>query len=283
VRTLLSLRRSDDLLWITRPDDLNILPGGGPALVADLRETERKLRARGAEMRSERSASSVHRTRAVILSALEDPSAESEASRAVELAPDSPDAFMVRARVRRRSGKREGALSDVERALSLSPGDPRLLELRGALKTEAGKPEAAIVDFDRAILRGAPSSIRVPRATALMALGNYELAIRDWSLALEDDAEEPEAYIGRATALIRLSQTDRALVDLNQAIDWAAESPALLTRITAKYAFCLGDRPDRLSHWLRLAARTWAAWKAAASARESTATVQAASAASSSH
>ena len=85
------------------------------------------------------------------------------------------------------------------------------------------------------------------------------MAVRDWSLALEDDAEDPEAYLGRAAALIRLNRADRALVDLDQAVDWASESPVLLARITATYAVCLTARPDRLPRWLRLARRTWSA------------------------
>src|SRR5262249_9759732 len=44
VRTLLALSRVDELLWISRPDDLTILPGGGPALTANLREAEKKLK-----------------------------------------------------------------------------------------------------------------------------------------------------------------------------------------------------------------------------------------------
>ena len=261
VRTLLALRRIDDMLWITRPDDLTVLPGGGPALAADLREAEKKLQSRAAANRSQPSASSFHRARAVILSALNDPAALAEASQAITLSPDSPDAYIVRARVRRRSGDRQAALADVESALELVPGDPRLLELRGELKTETGNPTAALVDFDRAILRGASSSVRKPRAVALMAVGKYDAAVRDWSLALDEDAEDPEAYLGRATALIKLDRADRALVDLDQAADWAAGSPILLARITARYAVCLGARPDRLSRWLRLVRRTWSAWK----------------------
>ena len=96
-----------------------------------------------------------------------------------------------------------------------------MLELRGILKTEAGNPTAALVDFDRAILRGASISVRVPRALALMAAGKNDAAVRDWSVALDEDAENAEAYLGRATALIRLNRADRALVDLDQAADWA--------------------------------------------------------------
>src|SRR5439155_9229208 len=130
---------------------------------------------------------------------------------------ESADAHLVRARVRRRSGHRLAALADVESALALVPADPRLLELRGVLKTETGNPEGALIDLDRAILRGAQGTVRVPRALALMALGRDEAAVRDWSLALDDDPEDPEAYLGRARARIRLRLHDRALVDLEQA------------------------------------------------------------------
>jgi len=260
VRTLLALHRVEDLFWLNRPDDLTILPGGGPSLKADLREADKRLHAMDGGNRAVALAGRIPRTRAVILSALNDRSALAEASRAVALAPESSDAYLVRAWVRRRSGDRRAALADVESALTLVPGDPRLLELRGILKSETGNPGGALIDLDRAILRGAPMTVRVPRALTLMALGRDEAALRDWSLALDADPEDPEVYLGRARALIRLGRPDRALVDLEQAADWAADNPILLPRITAAYALCLGSRLDRLPRWLRLARRAWSAW-----------------------
>jgi len=268
VRTLLALHRVDDLSWLNRPDELTILPGGGPALQADLREADKRLRSAAVENRQAAPPSRIHRTRAVILSALNDPSAEIEASRAIALTPELADAYLVRAWVRRRSGDRRGALADVESALALVPGDPRSLELQGILKTETGNPGGGLVDLDHAILRGARTTVRAPRALALMALGRDEAAVRDWSLALDDDPEDPEAYLGRARALIRLGRHDRALVDLEQAADWAADNPMLLPRITAAYAPCLGARPDRFPRWLRLARHAWSAWIASARSGE---------------
>jgi Tfp pilus assembly protein PilF len=205
----------------------------------------------------------MHRTRAVIYSALGDPAALPEATRAIALAPESADGYMVRARVRRRSSDLRGALADAERALALDPGDPRALELRGVLKTETGDPRQALTDLDRAIVRGAQASVRVRRAVTLMALGQDEEATREWSNALKDDPENPEAYLGRARAHVRLRQIDRALVDLEQAADWAAGNPGLSIRITFVYASCLGSRPDRLARWRSLAQRALSAWIAA--------------------
>jgi tetratricopeptide (TPR) repeat protein len=265
-RTLLALGRVDALFGLARPDDLTILPRGGPSLQADLRAADAKLEEMVKGKQEGMWLARSHRTRAVILSALDDPRGELAASRAVALAPESADAYLVRAWVRRRSGNRRAAVADVETALDLAPGDPRALELRGRLKTEMGNADGALIDFDRAILRGASGRIRAPRALALSALGRDEQALRDWSLALEDDPEDPQAYLGRARALYRLRLPDRALVDLEQAAVYAADNPRQLARITAYYALCLLSRPDRFPRWLRLARSTWSAWLAFARA-----------------
>ncbi len=268
IRTLLALHRVEDLLWLDRPDNLTILPGGDASILADLREADRRLQSMTEENRAVGAAARIFRTRSVFLSALDDRSALAVASHAIALSPESPDTYLVRARVRRRFGEPRAALADVEFALALAPGDPRLLELRGVLKTESGYPERAMIDLDRAILRGAPVTVRVPRALALTAIGRDEAAFSDWSLALDADPEDPEAYLGRARSLIRLRRIDRALVDLEQAADWAANNSVLLPRITSAYALCLPARPDRFPRWLRLALRAWSAWVNTAQSRQ---------------
>src|SRR5262249_36838486 len=128
----------------------------------------------------------VHRTRAVFLSALGDPGAEVEASRAIALAGGSPDAYLVRARVRPRAGDVQGAMADVEAGLAREPGDPRLLELSGLLKAETGHPGAALVALGQAVVRGAPGTVHAAKGLALMALRRDEASLEEWSLALED-------------------------------------------------------------------------------------------------
>ena len=201
---------------------------------------------------------------AVLLSALGEPAAETEASRAIALAPQSADAFLVRARVRRRSGDRREALADIESGLTLEPGHPHLLELRGLLEAEMGHPRMALIDLNRALIRGARGAVRISRARTLMALGREEAAIEDWSFALADDPEDPLLYLGRARTLIRLRFWDRALADLEQAADLAVDNARLWTRIACAYATCLPARPDRFPRWLAHARRAWSAWTATA-------------------
>ncbi|MGO9923982.1 MAG: protein kinase domain-containing protein [Isosphaeraceae bacterium] len=264
IRTLLALHRAEDLCWLNQPDDLTLLPGGGPSLQADLRATAERLLAPAGAGKPGRATSRIHGAKAVLLSALNDRAALREATRAIELAPESAEAHLVRARVCRRSGDRRAALAEVDLGLALVPFDGRFLELRGALKTEMGNPEAGLIDLDRAIVRGAEAGARRSRALALMALRRDEDAVREWTNALDDDPEDPQAYLGRARAMRRLGLCDRALVDLGQAVDWASDNPLILTRITIAYAGCLASRPDRLPRWLALVRRTWSTWFALA-------------------
>jgi serine/threonine protein kinase/Tfp pilus assembly protein PilF len=257
IRTLIAQGRVEELLWLNDPDDVAELPGGGRSWRTDLRAATVKL---GAESEAGRIAPALAaRTRAVLESSMGRPQAAAEANRAVALAPQSADSYLVRARVRRRLRDTEGALSDVESALAIAPGDPRLLELRGTLKTESGNSQAALIDLNRAAVRGARGTIRAAKARTLLALGRSEAATEEWSLALEDDPEDPLAYLGRAQALIRLARWDRALVDLDQAAIWAVDNPGLLARIMVSYARCLLARPGRASRWIALARRSWSA------------------------
>ncbi len=127
-----------------------------------------------------------------------------------------------------------------------------------------GNPSAALIDLDHAVMRGARGTVRIPRARALMALGQDEAAVREWSLAVENDPEDPQAYLGRAMALLRRGLRDQAQVDLEQAADGAANRPALLARIAVTYASCLGSSPERLPRAFALARRAWSAWVATA-------------------
>ena len=266
VRTLLALGRIDELSWLDQPDNLEILPAGGRSLQADLRAALARLEPSNRE-RGQASASQprIHRLRAVLLSALHNPSAEAEASRAIAVAPESAENYLVRARVRRRAGDRQRALGDVESALLLLPDDPRLLELGGLLKAEAGKPGAG---------PGRPRSCHHPRGSGdgLDSQGPDSHGPGPvWSSRQGLGTRRgvrPGGPSGTPMAArwpcSAWELVDQALVELEEAADWAGDRPELLARITLTYARCLGSRPARLRRWMALAGRTWSAWMRAA-------------------
>jgi hypothetical protein len=102
-----------------------------------------------------------------------------------------------------------------------------------------------------------------------MTLGRDEEAVREWTLARDDDPEDPRLYLGRARALIRLRRWARALADLDEAADRAGDHPALLVPITLAAAAYLPARPDRFPQWLAQARRTFAALCARCASSES--------------
>jgi tetratricopeptide (TPR) repeat protein len=240
---------------LDQPEELALLPEVGGSLTSDLRAASERL-----HISTEHSHSAAgHRALAVVLCALHDPRCETEATLAVSLEPGSAVALLVRSRVRRGMGDGAGALRDVESALALSAGDARLLELRGRLRTEAGEPEAGLADLDRATAGGARPALQIARGRALLLLGREEAALRAFTLAVELDSEDPNAYLERAEALIRSRRPGQALVDVERAADWATDNRVLLARSIALYTRILPVRPDRVSRWLMFHGRFWTA------------------------
>jgi tetratricopeptide (TPR) repeat protein len=255
-RTLLALGRAHELP-LAPPEQWTSLPVGGPSLEADLRRSASRL---GSEpFESDSAMLRALMTRALLLSALRDPEAEVEADRAVTLAPLSAQVYLVRAWVRHHRGGIEDALADVSRGLSLQPDHPLLWRERGRLHRDAGLLTAALADFDHSLRHHADNAVRGDRAAVLLALGEPDEAIRDGSLALAYDPDDPRAYLGRARAFLRLRHWDQALADLEQAAGWADGQPRLLMEIALAYARCLPHRPQRLSRVLGLVRQAWAA------------------------
>ncbi|MGP0066504.1 MAG: protein kinase domain-containing protein [Isosphaeraceae bacterium] len=252
-RALLAARRFDSLQF-DRPESLWLLPVGGDRLEADLRLAANGL-ARLAAGRDEM-AYRATLTRAVILAALgEADKAFIAASRALALSPFSPYAYLIRARILDFSGNRQAAFADVERGLAIRLDEPGLIELHGSLLQASGDPRGAIQDYNRAIARGELDGIHVRKASALVAVGQYNEAIVEWSLALRRDPELPEAFLGRARTHILLDHPELALADLEQAASWAHSDPRIEIAIVAAYLRCLAARPDRLPRILDLTRR----------------------------
>ncbi|QEH33350.1 Serine/threonine-protein kinase PknH [Aquisphaera giovannonii] len=262
LRCLLACRRPEDLIWLDQPEDLEILPTAGRPVLADIEAVLQALARMSDKRASTVSPGRIHRARAVILSALHDPAAEAAAELATSLAPDSPEAYLVRGRVDRRAGRVEAAMEDVRNGLALHPGEPRLLELMALLELDAGRPSAALQDADRALAQGARGTIRLTRATIFSRLGRREEAVRSWAEALREDPEDPRAYLGRAAELLALGRSDEATADLDNAADWAGDNPRLLSRVVRLYIRCAITRPQRRDRVWVLARRVLAAWRA---------------------
>jgi eukaryotic-like serine/threonine-protein kinase len=241
------------------PDDVDRLPAGGRLLEADLHAVAAKMRIAAEEAKRGTVSPvglSTRMIRAAVLSALGNHTeALAEADRAVALGPLSAEARLLRARARRRAADPACAMADVESGLALAPGDTRLQTLCGRLLIEEGRPVEALATLDRAVALGAGQRARAARAEALWILARYQESMADWTLALRDDPEDADAFVGRARCFARLGRWEPALADLESAVDWSYDRPAVLARAALVYATCLTERPNRLSRVLGVAFR----------------------------
>jgi tetratricopeptide (TPR) repeat protein len=255
-RTVLAARRAEHL-DLDQPQTLALLPLGGRRLEADLRAAADAL-ARIATARGE-TAYRALLTRSVILAFLgESKAAIADASRALALSPFSVEAYLVRARIGSFVGDRAEAMRDVERGLAIQVDHPGLIELHGVLRQAEGDLRGALEDYDWAIAWGAVDDVHSRKASALVAVGDYEAAIHEWSLALRRDPELPEAFLGRARTYLQIRDrdlTDLALADLEQAASWAHSDARFEAAVVGAYLQCLKARPDRLPRLLTLAGR----------------------------
>jgi serine/threonine protein kinase/Tfp pilus assembly protein PilF len=253
-RCLLAAGQYDELV-LERPEEIGLLPVGEDALTADLRAAAAEL-----ERRPRQQDSATHRSllcQAVILSSLgEHPRALHALDTASAITRFSTRAYLIRARVLDQASDRPGALRAIEQGRELEPDDPGLLELEGALQTSLGHPDLGLASLDRAIARSPNQFAHMHRANALVALDRHESAVVEWTRALNEDPELPQAYLGRARSYVRLRVWDRALADLEQAAAWAHSDVPLQTRVLLTYACCLPRRFEHAERWMTLARRT---------------------------
>ncbi|MFG3712569.1 tetratricopeptide repeat protein [Micromonospora sp. NPDC047730] len=110
--------------------------------------------------------------------------AETDARAGLALAPQEPALLCTLGLIR----SERGSLAEADHLLSQAlAGDPELVEAwtnRAAIRFERGDVPAALADLDRAVALSAAPVPRYNRGTALMRLGRWEEAARDFTHAL---------------------------------------------------------------------------------------------------
>jgi tetratricopeptide (TPR) repeat protein len=126
---------------------------------------------------------------------------------------------------------------------------------RGRLLASRGKYRQAIADFNEALGRGSAPADRpiagaahVARATSHFALGAYDDAIADFTLALQADENFYSAYFGRGLALMKQRKWHEATRDLDKATRFGTNTwEAHLALAIAWHA--LGRLEDAINHY----------------------------------
>lgn len=146
-----------------------------------------------------------------------------QAERVLELDPENPRGYSLRAAVRSKQGQTQAALKDYKTAIDMSKDNPQLrfasLLSRGLLHNDLGQKEQAREDF-KAASRLSPKNTTALYNLALMSydLKKYQSAVLEFSKVLALEPENFRAFICRSNCHRQLGHYKRALKDMEKAL-----------------------------------------------------------------
>ncbi|NIM01155.1 MAG: tetratricopeptide repeat protein, partial [Acidobacteria bacterium] len=195
--------------------------------------------------------------------ALGDDAAALEAiDRSIELEPGYPASYRRRAQWRLESDDATAAEQDFRRAIRMAPQDPSgHYGLARALTAQGRGEEAHAVLAERGLTSGEPPSGEDPwtdrdisrfrldfnaylgYVEALMAVGDYEHALREFEALLQSRPEDARLLLQTGRTYLALKQEDRALETLEKGIELHPEDPLLLAEAAAVHRAL--DRPEQ--------------------------------------
>ncbi len=140
-------------------------------------------------------------------------------TKALELDPTLPEAWLGRGKVFYQLDDYSRALADLNQAVQLDPGSADVHFWRGIIRQEMKDFKGAIADYDRAVeLGGARQLLLERRGNARAILGDYEGAVSDLDLAIGQGARTSQGYSNRAFARLVLLDPKGTLSDATRAL-----------------------------------------------------------------
>ena len=172
----------------------------------------------------------LYRRGAVYIDSGDHQAAIADLDRAIRLRPDFAQAHFQRGNARYDLGDLQGAIEDYDKATALDPKLPAPYLNRGHVKADLGDDEAAIKDFDEAINRGSDNQAAMAAAFLNRSLSKSNLndqkgAIADATQAIQLNPNYAFAYQNRCLAQRRLGDLQAAIEDFNVAIQLEPEDP----------------------------------------------------------
>jgi len=154
-----------------------------------------------------------------------------------DMAPDHPRVLMLTADLALENGAPDQALAIVERAIADHPKAAVLLNRRGLIHERLGAFDRALNDFTLA----AATDVHMPeahlnRGRVLRDDGEFRLAEQAFSQALERNATDPNAWMGRGLCRLQQGQMPEAELDLIRARDLAPGTRDPLVALSDFYA-----------------------------------------------
>jgi adenylate cyclase len=144
-----------------------------------------------------------------------------QANRAINLAPDYPSVYTIKANYLAFTHRAEEADGAADAGLALNANNPYLYQARGLAENSLGRYEQAKADFERAIrLSPRDPAIgfwHVDLGDAEINLGHFDAAIDEYRKALDMGLQAGFVHTNLASAYAQPGKMDEAKVELGEA------------------------------------------------------------------
>lgn len=155
------------------------------------------------------------------------PGALADLTRAIELAPDSAEAYILRGEIYFRQRSAKAALSDFERGAELDPSYPRVFYDRGLARLQVGDLAGALADLNKQVeLDSQDVWAYIGRADVRRAMGDVPGELTDLNKAVQVDPKSAQAHKDRGALQARLGSLPEAKKDFEQAAALEPDNPA---------------------------------------------------------
>ncbi len=146
--------------------------------------------------------------------------------RAIEIKPDSHEAFNNKGSALDKLGRYEEAIAAYERAIEIKPDKHEAFYNKGNTLGNLGRYEEAIAAYERAIeIKPDSHEAFYNKGSALDDLGRYEEAIAAYERAIEIKPDKDEAWNGRGIALRRSGKVEEAIASYDRALEINPNDP----------------------------------------------------------
>jgi tetratricopeptide (TPR) repeat protein len=147
--------------------------------------------------------------------------AVSACNEAMEIYPDRSELYLLRLECNRKAGERQKALNDAKLILQLYPNNEDAIRNAGKLAYE-NKQYTESLKYLSINIKNQPGNSQyfTDRASVYMATRSWDFAVYDYSMALDLQPMDGEAYYNKAYALLQLGKTEDACHDLKLALKY---------------------------------------------------------------
>jgi len=154
-------------------------------------------------------------------------------SHLVDLGIADAELFLLRAECYRKTGESEKAIKDIERYLGYYPENKNAISLAGKVESAAGDNLKALEYFSTNIrLHPNDALCYVDRAGSYFISRSWAMAISDYSMSLDLNPGNPDAWLNKGISQIYIGKTDDGCHDLRRAFSLGSKRA---TEFLSKY------------------------------------------------